>query len=97
MGASQEATLSESSSLGWLSLLAVTAWEFPMQIERFFPRLLSTRIEDNLSVIVFDYGLAIDLVLVLICVAGIFKRGRNRRLSSIALALLVGGELLLLV
>jgi hypothetical protein len=95
MAVSQQATHPRSGYLGLLSLIAVAAWDVPILIDHFFRQFMSTRIRDNISIIFFDHGLAIDIILLLVCVAGISKRGRSGRFALIALVLLIGGELLL--
>ena len=78
------------SNFGILALLLAAAISLPMLLCDYLPRFgirLPSRIEDNLGVVAFDFGILIDLLILGLGVTGIAQGARNRWLGIGAIVL----------
>jgi hypothetical protein len=69
------------SNFGALALLLAAAITVPMLMSDYLPRFgfrLPQRMEENLGVIVFDFGILLDLLILVLASVGITQGGRNR-------------------
>ena len=78
------------SNYGVLALLLAAAIAVPVLLSDYLPRFgarLPKRMEENLGAIIFDFGIAIDLLILVLALVGIAQGGRNRWFSVGAIAL----------
>jgi hypothetical protein len=83
---------------GPTALIAVLAYAIPVQLLVWLPHVglhLPERIAGNISIIVFDYGLLIDLLLLIICIVAVTHDAGHRRLAWTALLVLVASTVLM--
>jgi hypothetical protein len=86
------------TKLGRLALVAALLYHIPIQLLFWIPRMglpLSKRVEQNLSNFIFDFGFAVDVFLLLLCIVGLIQPG-GRRAALLALAVVVLGSFLML-
>ena len=79
------------SNFGVLAIMLAAAISAPILLSDYLPRTgvrLPRRVEENLGVIVFDFGIAIDLLILGLALIGVREGGRNRwfGISAIVLA-----------